>query len=194
MRILILLFRSNNIINSENKILKFFYKIIKSMAYSSKLNLIRKRALILIFSFIIIFLFANFFSVFRYIFPRRSQLGRVFFLSFSFWVGIIIFFIVKSFKGFMSHIIPEGTPIFLTSLIFLIEIVRNIIRPITVSVRLVANILAGHLLITLLSKIIFLLPSLLPLYLILNLVEIFVAIIQAYIFTTIILLYYSDVK
>ncbi|WP_227643598.1 F0F1 ATP synthase subunit A [Klebsiella pneumoniae] len=51
-----------------------------------------------------------------------------------------------------THIIPQGTPIILIPFIVLIETIRNIIRPRTLSIRLTANIIAGHLLLTLLRR------------------------------------------
>lgn len=54
---------------------------------------------------------------------------------------------------FLSHLVPTGTPIFLIRFIVFIELIRNVIRPITLGVRLAANITAGHLLIALLASL-----------------------------------------
>jgi F-type H+-transporting ATPase subunit a len=51
-----------------------------------------------------------------------------------------------------AHLVPQRTPSALIPFMVLIESIRNIIRPITLSVRLMANIVAGHLLITLLGN------------------------------------------
>lgn len=146
--------------------------------------------------FIIIFLvilLTNFFSVFSYNFPFSSQIGVIFFLSLRFWFRLIIFSMLKSYENFLFHLVPEGTPIFLVIFLFIIEFIRNIIRPLTLTVRLVANILAGHLLIILLSILVFKILLIFPLYIILNFIEILVALIQAYIFSTIIVLYFSEI-
>lgn len=135
----------------------------------------------------------NLFSIFPYNFPWTSQFGVVLEFSLILWFRFIIFNLISNMKGFISHLVPEGTPIYLTMLLFLIELVRNFIRPLTLTVRLVANILAGHLLIILLSKIVLFNLRFLPFYILLNTVEIFVALIQSYIFTTIIVLYFSEV-
>jgi len=52
----------------------------------------------------------------------------------------------------MAHLVPIGTPNILMPFIVVIETIRNIIRPLTLAVRLSANIIAGHLLLTLLGN------------------------------------------
>lgn len=157
-----------------------------------KPNSFNKILRLIFLSFITLIFIINFISVLSYNFPSTSQVSYVIFLSLLCWGSIIIFYSFSNINGLSLHLIPEGTPIFLTWFLFLIEIVRNLIRPLTLTVRLVANILAGHLLIILLSKLA--LWRILPIlgYTILNLVEILVSMIQSYIFVTIISLYYSE--
>jgi len=90
-----------------------------------------------------------------------------------------------------------GTPLILINFIVLIELVSNIIRPITLSVRLCANIVAGHLLLSLLSnfslnRFIYFYYSLSGL-LILGILEIAVALIQGYVFITLVSLYSTEI-
>ena len=59
---------------------------------------------------------------------------------------------VKAPNSMMAHLVPLGTPVALIPFMVLIELVRNFIRPLTLSVRLAANIVAGHLLLTLLGN------------------------------------------
>lgn len=147
--------------------------------------------LVSLFNLILIF---NFTSILSYRFSFTSQTRVVIFIAFRIWVSFFLFQTLINIKGFLSHCIPEGTPIYLTWFLFLIELISNFIRPVTLRVRLVANILAGHLLMILLSKLVLKILILFPLYLILNLVELFVALIQSYIFMTIMTLYFSDVN
>lgn len=173
-------------INSISTKLEEFFYTLKNKNFNKIRSLI---SLVLIFNILLL----NIFSVFPFNFPLASQFRVVFFSSLTIWFRFIIFNVFSNIKGLISHIIPEGTPIYLTMLLFLIEIVRNFIRPITLTVRLVANILAGHLLIILLSKIVILAPIAFIFYIVLNIVELFVSVIQAYIFTTMVILYFSEV-
>jgi F-type H+-transporting ATPase subunit a len=82
----------------------------------------------------------------------------------------------------------------------LIETTRNLIRPATLAIRLTANIMAGHLLITLLgnqvaaNEIFFIEPIVVATPIILLTLEIAVAIIQAYVFSVLVTLYTSEIS
>merc|ERR1711941_240322 len=98
----------------------------------------------------------------------------------------------------LAHLVPLGSPGLLIPFIVLIEMVRSIIRPLTLSVRLVANIVAG-LLLTLLRNgarsVRLILLSLIMLALFtLRCLETAVATIQAYVFTILSTLYVSEVE
>jgi F-type H+-transporting ATPase subunit a len=95
--------------------------------------------------------------------------------------------------------VPQGTPIALMSFMVLIELTRSLIRPITLCVRLTANMIAGHLLMTLLGNAIINLPFICSLTfliapLILTILETAVAVIQAYVFITLVTLYVTEIK
>lgn len=143
---------------------------------------------------IIFIIFLNFLSVLPFNFPLTSQIRVVLFLRIWTWTCLSMFNLRYNVKGFLRHCVPEGTPIYLTWFLFLIELIRNSIRPVTLTVRLTANILAGHLLMILLSGLALRSLSVRVLYLALNMVEIFVSLVQSYIFVTIITLYYRDVS
>lgn len=95
---------------------------------------------------------------------------------------------------------PKGTPVPLIRFIVLIELVRRIIRPLTLSIRLIANLTAGHLLLCLLRSSIattLLSPTailVLRSLVILVLLEIAVSLIQAYVFTLLTTLYLEEVQ
>lgn len=96
------------------------------------------------------------------------------------------------------HLVPQGTPSILIAFIVCIETIRNVIRPGTLAIRLTANIIAGHLLITLLgntgsSIIDYIVILLLITQIILLILECAVAIIQSYVFTVLRTLYSREV-
>lgn len=151
-----------------------------------------------LFWVVFFFIFSqNFCSIFPYCFPTSSHFCFVLLLSLSLWLIINIFRILNSFVSIIIHYVPSGTPMFLVFLMFIIEVVSNIIRPVTLSVRLVANILSGHLLITLLFLLVrsFSVVGILCfiVYVVLTLVELFVSLVQSYIFCTLSSLYYFEV-
>jgi len=118
-------------------------------------------------------------------------------LALPIWLGTILFSIIFQYNRLLAHLVPLGTPSFLIPVIVIIETVRNIIRPITLSIRLAANIVAGHLLLTLLGSqgsgisIIIIIILIIRLILLLIL-EIAVACIQSYVFTILSSLYLNE--
>ena len=97
----------------------------------------------------------------------------------------------------MAHLVPVGTPRFLMPVIVIIETVSRIIRPATLAIRLAANIVAGHLLLTLLGSqapslsVVNLMILILGL-IVLLLLEVAVACIQSYVFTILSSLYLNE--
>jgi len=97
----------------------------------------------------------------------------------------------------MAHLVPVGTPGFLIPIIVIIETVRRVIRPATLAIRLAANIVAGHLLLTLLGSQAPSLPVINLVLLIVGLIillllEVAVACIQSYVFTILSSLYLNE--
>merc|ERR1712039_828897 len=96
-----------------------------------------------------------------------------------------------------AHLVPTGTPGALIPVIVIIETVRNVIRPITLSIRLAANIVAGHLLLTLLESqgpnvSIIIIIILMVILILLLMLEVAVACIQSYVFTILSSLYLNE--
>lgn len=137
----------------------------------------------------------NFMGLFPYIFTASRHITFRLSLSFSIWMRIIIYRLINFFNRTIAHLTPAGTPPILIPFIVIIESIRIIIRPLTLSIRLTANIIAGHLLLTLLGNSGELLNSNIILILIimgqtsLFILELSVSIIQAYVFTVLIVLY-----
>lgn len=98
-----------------------------------------------------------------------------------------------------AHLVPQGTPPVLIPFIVCIETIRNFIRPGTLAVRLAANIIAGHLLLTLLGNTgpslnIIILSLLIFAQIALLVLESAVSIIQSYVFAVLATLYSREVN
>lgn len=155
------------------------------------------RTIIFIGLFVFI-LINNFLGLFPYIFTASRHITLTLTLSFPLWIRFIFFGWINNTKHIFAHLVPQSTPNLLIPFIVLIESIRNVIRPLTLAVRLMANIVAGHLLITLLgnqtaSSSNFLLVSLLITQIILLTLESAVAVIQAYVFAVLTTLYASEI-
>jgi F-type H+-transporting ATPase subunit a len=99
----------------------------------------------------------------------------------------------------LAHLVPLGTPFALMPFMVLIELIRNFIRPLTLSVRLAANMVAGHLLLTLLrsqapNSNLIVISLLIAALVILGVLESAVALIQAYVFSVLSTLYVTEVS
>lgn len=145
-----------------------------------------------------IILFNNFLGLFPYIFTRTSHIVITFSLALPFWLSFIIFGWINNTQHIFIHLVPQGTPSALISFIVCIETIRNIIRPGTLAIRLTANIIAGHLLITLLGNtgnnlIHYIIIILIIIQIALLILECAVAIIQSYVFTVLRTLYSREV-
>jgi F-type H+-transporting ATPase subunit a len=186
--------------NLKSRIL-FFFIIIFNYIIKELKNIIKIRYfrnLILFLRFFIFIIFNNLIGIHPYIFTSTRHLRITLSLAFPFWLLFLIWGWINITNHIFCHLVPLGTPIILRFFIVCIETIRNIIRPITLSVRLAANIIAGHLLLSLLSSIrennpFIFLPSRIFL-LALILLEYAVAIIQSYVFITLISLYLNEIN
>ncbi|KAG5327039.1 ATP6 synthase, partial [Acromyrmex heyeri] len=137
-------------------------------------------------------------GLFPYIFTPSSHIRFCFSLSLSIWVRLILFSIINHLNILLTHLTPSGTPFILIPFIVIIESIRLVIRPLTLAIRLTANIIAGHLLLTLLGSsgtninntAIFL--TLIFTQILLYSLEISVSLIQAYVFSILSTLYRSE--
>ncbi|MCL5984982.1 MAG: F0F1 ATP synthase subunit A [Actinobacteria bacterium] len=120
-------------------------------------------------------------------------------------LAIIVFFTVhitnikkNGLIGYLRSFVPRGVPIWMLPLVIPIEVISSIARPFSLLVRLTANMLAGHIVILVLISLILLFKSyliaipVLPFTVILYLFELFVAGLQAYIFTILSAVYIGE--
>ena len=138
------------------------------------------RILRTLFFFII---FSNFMGLFPYIFTSSRHLVFTVALALPLWMGGILWSWVFQYNHIFTHLVPPGTPGALIALMVIIETIRNLIRPGALAVRLAANMVAGHLLLSLLGGQISSIFSVVIIGLVLLVVlECAVACIQSYVF------------
>nr|URT60533.1 ATP synthase F0 subunit 6 [Nepsalus caelestis] len=148
-----------------------------------------------LFSFI---MFNNFMGLFPYIFTSTSHLVMTLTLALPLWFSFILYGWINHTTHMFAHLVPQGTPPVLMPFMVCIETISNLIRPGTLAVRLAANMIAGHLLLTLLgstgpSMNMVMINLLLITQLALLTLETAVAIIQSYVFAVLSTLYSSEV-
>nr|YP_010954840.1 ATP synthase F0 subunit 6 [Hemisodorcus sinensis]WMW30225.1 ATP synthase F0 subunit 6 [Hemisodorcus sinensis] len=143
-------------------------------------------------------LYNNFLGLFPYIFTSTSHLVMTLTLALPLWLSFMIYGWINNTTHMLAHLVPQGTPPLLMPFMVCIETISNIIRPGTLAVRLAANMIAGHLLMTLLGNTGPTIPSSLLMMLLftqilLLILESAVAIIQSYVFAVLSSLYSSEV-
>nr|AML25540.1 ATP synthase F0 subunit 6 [Staphylinidae sp. BMNH 1274704] len=146
-----------------------------------------------LFSFI---MFNNFLGLFPYIFTSSSHLILTLGLALPLWLSFMIYY---NTIHMFAHLVPQGTPPVLMPFMVCIETISNIIRPGTLAVRLAANMIAGHLLMTLLGNTgpmlsMLMINILIITQILLLILESAVAIIQSYVFAVLSTLYSSEVN
>nr|WRV01090.1 ATP synthase F0 subunit 6 [Stygiocaris lancifera] len=154
---------------------------------------------ILFVSLFSLIVFNNFLGLIPYVFTSTSHLTMTLSLALPLWISFMIFGWINHTQHMLAHLVPLSTPGPLMPFMVLIETVSNLIRPGTLAVRLAANMIAGHLLLTLLgntgpSLSLSILSLLIFSQILLLLLESAVAIIQSYVFAVLSTLYASEVN
>lgn len=108
---------------------------------------------------------------------------------------MLITWILISLNLFLSHLVPSGAPQGIIFILVAIELIRNLIRPITLAVRLSANMLAGHILIAVVNRYLAISPEVVfvvSFAIFIVVLEICVALIQAYVITSLSVLFIGE--
>nr|UPL65563.1 ATPase subunit 6 [Dicranocephalus sp.] len=176
------------------------------MSISSKLNeefkmlmgINSKGMSLIMISLFMFILMNNIMGLLPYIFTSSSHLTFTLTMALPLWLSLMIYGWLNHTNHMFAHLIPAGTPAILMPFMVMIETISNIIRPGSLAVRLTANMIAGHLLMSLLgnnsvSAANFVVPLILSIQMILMLFESAVSLIQAYVFSVLSTLYSSEV-
>ena len=156
-----------------------------------------------VFSLFMFILISNVIGIIPYTFTVSSQIIITASLALSVFCTVIAYGFYKNGIGFLKMFVPQGAPIFILPLITLIEVISFFARPVSHSVRLFANMLAGHMTLSVFAAFVVMLggvglvgwlASLLPLALIVALtaLELIVAVLQAYVFAILTCIYLRD--
>nr|ASY98654.1 ATP synthase F0 subunit 6 [Otomantis sp. JZ-2017] len=179
-----------------NLIIKKLHEEFKLLIGKKKIN---KGSTFIFISIFSIILYNNFMGLFPYIFTSTSHMVMTLSLALPMWLSFMFFGWINNTNYMFAHLVPQGTPGMLMPFMVCIETISNIIRPGTLAIRLAANMIAGHLLMTLLGNtgstmMLSLLPMLIFTQILLLTLESAVAIIQSYVFAVLSTLYSSEVN
>nr|WOF82969.1 ATP F0 synthase subunit 6 [Tetragonisca angustula] len=173
---------------------KFILMLFKEFSMSMNKKLISNLLIFLSLMFFIMFM--NFFSLFPYIFSMTSHLLFNLSMSLSLWLSFFIYQLFNYPINFLSHLVPLNSPKFLMHFMVIIELISLIIRPWTLSIRLSSNLISGHLILILLSNFMMNWINILPFSMIIQnmllILEISMSIIQAYVFSILLMLYFNE--
>nr|APX39160.1 ATP synthase F0 subunit 6 [Oulema erichsonii]APX39199.1 ATP synthase F0 subunit 6 [Oulema erichsonii]ARH54550.1 ATP synthase F0 subunit 6 [Oulema melanopus] len=185
-----------------SRFIYFWMKIIFTLHKEFKILINNPKSLgstLLFISLFSLILMNNFLGLFPYIFTSTSHLTMTLALAFPLWLSLMLFGWMNYTTHMFAHLVPQGTPPTLMPFMVCIETISNVIRPLTLAVRLSANMIAGHLLMTLLgntgpSMHTYLITFLIITQVLLLLLESAVSIIQSYVFTILSTLYSSEIN
>jgi len=156
-----------------------------------------------IFTLFMFILGSNLLGLLPYAFTVTSHIIVTFALAFVVFVGITVIGFVKHGFGFLKLFLPGGAPVWLMPLIVPIEVLSYLTRPVSLSVRLFANMFAGHMMMKIFAGFVISLGSMgfvgylgavLPfgLNVAITGLELLVAFLQAYVFAILTCVYLND--
>lgn len=173
------------------------------LAYEFVANLIRENAgkegmrfFPLIFTLFMFILMGNMLGMIPGSFTWTSHIIVTFFMAICVWIGVTAYAFYLHGVKFLGFFMPSGAPIFMAPLLVPIEILSYSVRPISLSVRLFVNMMAGHTMMKVFASFIVAMGvfGIAPLAVSVALTgfEFAVAFLQAYIFTVLTCIYLHD--
>ncbi|MBA3520699.1 MAG: F0F1 ATP synthase subunit A [Rhizobiales bacterium] len=180
------------------------------MSYEFVANMLRESAgtegmrfFPFVFSLFMFVLFLNLLGLFPYFFTVTSHIVITAALAVVVILLVIGYGFYRNGLGFMKLFVPQGVPGYLLPLVVLIEVLSFLSRPISLSVRLFANMLAGHITLKVFASFIIMLSgfgvagwlgAIIPFFMTVALtaLEVLVAFLQAYVFAILTCMYLND--
>lgn len=150
-----------------------------------------------IFCLFLFVLACNLLGMIPYSFTVTSHIIVTFAMAIVIFIGVTLIGIFKHGVKFLGLFLPHGTPWWMAPMMFLIEIFSYLARPVSLSIRLAANMMAGHAMLKVIAGFVIMLGVLggwvpLALLVVLTGFEIGIAFLQAYIFTVLTCVYLND--
>lgn len=149
-----------------------------------------------IFTLFMFILFSNSLGLIPYGFTVTSHIIVTFALAAVVFLGVTVIALIKHGLRFFSFFLPPGVPLYMAPLLVPIELISYLARPVTLSLRLFANMMAGHTMLAVFAGFVVLLgvAGVAPLAVIVALyaLEVIVAVLQAYVFTILTCVYLYD--
>nr|YP_010583004.1 ATP synthase F0 subunit 6 [Yangisunda tiani]UGN61450.1 ATP synthase F0 subunit 6 [Yangisunda tiani] len=178
--------------NKTSFITKYMLKTL-----NSEMNMLMKHKgtnLISISLFTLI-MWNNLMGLLPHVFTSPAHLIFSLAMALPLWLSLMMYGWIKKTNSMFCHLVPTGTPSILMPFMVMIETISNIIRPGSLAVRLTANMIAGHLLMSLLgnNNSTMMLSMLMITFMMLMMFELAVAMIQSYVFMTLMTLYSSEI-
>jgi len=174
---------------------ELFYEFIANMIRDN-VGSAGKKFFPFIFSLFIFTLFGNILGMLPYGYTFTSQIAVTFFMAIVVFLGVTLIGLFKHGLHFFSLFFPHGAPLFTAPILIPIELVSYLSRPISLSVRLFANMTVGHVLLKVLAGFVVALGifGVVPLVVLVAItaLELLVALLQAYIFTILCCIYLND--
>jgi F-type H+-transporting ATPase subunit a len=174
---------------------ELFYEFIANMIRDN-VGSAGKKFFPFIFTLFIFTLFGNILGMLPYGYTFTSQIAVTFFMAMVVFLGVTLIGLFKHGLHFFSLFFPHGAPLFTAPILIPIEVVSYLSRPISLSVRLFANMTVGHVLLKVLAGFVVALGifGVVPLVVLVAItaLELLVALLQAYIFTILCCIYLND--
>ena len=149
-----------------------------------------------IFALFMFILLGNLLGMVPYSYTFTSQIIVTFAMAITVFIGVTLVAIVRHGVHFLTFFFPAGAPIYMAPLLIPIEILSYLSRPISLSVRLFANMMAGHTMMKVFGGFVVALGvfGVAPMVVLVALTgfEIMVAVLQAYVFTILTCIYLRD--
>ena len=176
---------------------------VAEMFYETIANMVRdnvgtegRRYFPFIFSLFLFVLFGNTLGVIPSSFTFTSHIAVTFFMAFVIFIAVTVIGFARHGAGYLRMFFPHGAPLWTAVILVPIELISYLSRPVSLSMRLFANMMAGHILLKVFSGFVLLMGffGIVPMAALIGItaLELLVAVLQAYIFTILTCVYLHD--